>query len=60
MVTRIMRYAQIVDVLGKYGFGIGLEKIFPGRARFRLPKPGFPTPVKLRCLHGLRTDAACS
>ena len=40
MVTRIMRYAQIVDVLGKYGFSIGLEKIFPGRARFRLPKPG--------------------
>jgi len=40
MVTRIMRYAQIVDVLGKYGFSIGLEKIFPGRARFRLPKRG--------------------
>jgi ubiquinone biosynthesis protein len=40
MVTGIMRYAQIVDVLGKYGFGIGLEKIFPGRARFRLPTPG--------------------
>jgi ubiquinone biosynthesis protein len=40
MVTRIRRYAQIVDVLGKYGFGIGLEKLFPGRARFRLPTPG--------------------
>lgn len=40
MVTRIMRYAQIADVMGKYGLGIGLEKIFPGRARFRLPKPG--------------------
>ncbi|MGD1005123.1 MAG: AarF/ABC1/UbiB kinase family protein [Methanoregulaceae archaeon] len=39
MVTRIRRYAQIVDVLGKYGFGIGLEKMFPGRARFRLPTP---------------------
>jgi ubiquinone biosynthesis protein len=40
MASGIMRYAQIVDVLGKYGFGIGLEKIFPGRARFRLPTPG--------------------
>jgi ubiquinone biosynthesis protein len=40
MVTRIMRYAQIVDVLGKYGFSIGLEKLFPGRARFRLPTKG--------------------
>jgi len=40
MVTRIVRYAQIVDVLSKYGLGIGLEKIFPGRARFRLPQTG--------------------
>lgn len=40
MASGIMRYAQIVDVLGKYGFGIGLEKIFPGRARFRLPTRG--------------------
>jgi len=46
MVTRIMRYAQIVDVLSKYGLGIGLEKIFPGRARFRLPRPGLPRPGK--------------
>jgi len=36
MVTRIRRYAQIVDVLGKYGFSIGLEKLFPGRAGFRV------------------------
>jgi ubiquinone biosynthesis protein len=43
MVTRIMRYAQIVDVLGKYGFSIGLEKLFPGRARFRLPTKGKTT-----------------
>ena len=35
MVTRIMRYAQIADVLGKHGLGIGLERIFPTRARFR-------------------------
>lgn len=40
MVTRIGRYAQIVDVLGKYGFSIGLETLFPGRARFRLPTGG--------------------
>jgi ubiquinone biosynthesis protein len=40
MVTRIRRYAQIVDVLSQYGFGIGLEKIFPGKARFRLPTTG--------------------
>ncbi|WP_292370841.1 ABC1 kinase family protein [Methanoregula sp. UBA64] len=37
MVTRIRRYAQIIDVLTKYGFGIALEKAFPGRTRFRLP-----------------------
>jgi ubiquinone biosynthesis protein len=42
MVSRIRRYAQIVDVLGKYGFGIALEKVFPGRARFRIPTPGGP------------------
>jgi ubiquinone biosynthesis protein len=40
MVTRIRRYAQIVDVLSQYGFGIGLEKMFPGKARFRLPTTG--------------------
>ncbi|MFA4877589.1 MAG: AarF/ABC1/UbiB kinase family protein [Methanoregula sp.] len=40
MVTRIRRYAQIIDVLGNYGFSIGLEKMFPGRAGFRLPTPG--------------------
>ena len=31
---------SIVDVLSKYGLGIGLEKLFPGRARFRLPTSG--------------------
>lgn len=40
MVTRIGRYAQILDVLSKYGFGLGLERIFPGRAFFRLPIKG--------------------
>ncbi len=37
MVTRIRRYAQIIDILWKYGFGIALEKAFPGKTRFRLP-----------------------
>jgi len=37
MVSRLRRYAQIIDVLGQYGFRIGLERMFPGRARFRLP-----------------------
>ena len=39
MVSSIRRYAQILDVLGQYGLGIGLERLFPGRARFRLPTP---------------------
>jgi ubiquinone biosynthesis protein len=37
MVSSIRRYAQIFDVLGQYGLGIGLERLFPGKARFRLP-----------------------
>ena len=37
MVTRIRRYAQIIDILWKHGFGIALEKAFPGKTRFRLP-----------------------
>ena len=40
MVTRIGRYAQILDVLSKYGFGLGLERIFPGKAFFRLSTHG--------------------
>ncbi|MFA5348327.1 MAG: AarF/ABC1/UbiB kinase family protein [Methanoregula sp.] len=40
MVTRIRRYAQIVDVLSKYGFGLGLERLFPGKAWLRLPIKG--------------------
>ena len=40
MINRIRRYAQIADVLGQYGFSIGIEKLFPGRARFRLPSSG--------------------
>ena len=37
MVTRIVRYAQIVDILSKYGFGIGLEKLFPGAGTVQAP-----------------------
>lgn len=42
MVTRIRRYAQIVDVLSQYGFGIGIERLFPGKTKFRLPSTGKP------------------
>ena len=42
MVNRIRRYAQIMDVLSKYGFSIGLERLFPSRASLRLPVPGKP------------------
>ena len=45
MVSSIRRYAQIIDVLGQYGFGIGLERLFPTRARFRLPTPKKPGKV---------------
>ena len=38
MVTRFVRYGQIVDVLVKYGFGIFLKEIFPGIRRFRLSR----------------------
>ena len=37
MVSSIRRYAQIIDVLGQYGFGIVLERLFPGKARLRHP-----------------------
>ncbi|MDD1719273.1 MAG: AarF/ABC1/UbiB kinase family protein [Methanoregulaceae archaeon] len=37
MVTRFRRYAQIADVLVKYGFGIVVSEIFPGIHRFRIP-----------------------
>ena len=40
MVSSIRRYAQIIDVLGKYGFGIALERMFPGKPRFRIPTAG--------------------
>ncbi|HOX35493.1 MAG TPA: AarF/ABC1/UbiB kinase family protein [Methanoregulaceae archaeon] len=40
MVSSIRRTAQIIDILSKYGFGIALEGMFPGKQRFRLPTPG--------------------
>ncbi|MEN6443969.1 MAG: AarF/ABC1/UbiB kinase family protein [Methanoregula sp.] len=35
MVTQIQRFSQIVKILSKYGFGIVLEKLFPGQFRVR-------------------------
>ena len=43
MVTRIVRYAQIADILSKYGLSIGLEKIFPGRLKISIPGSGKPS-----------------
>ena len=37
MVTQIQRFSQIVEILSKYGFGIALEKLFPGPSRVRFP-----------------------
>ena len=42
MVSSIRRTAQILDILSKYGFGIALERMFPGKPRFRLPTAGGP------------------
>ncbi len=36
MVTKFRRYWQIADVLFKYGFGIAVQRLFPGVIRFRL------------------------
>ncbi len=40
MVTQIQRFSQIVEILGKYGFGLVLEKLFPGQSRVRFPIHG--------------------
>jgi ubiquinone biosynthesis protein len=40
VVTQLQRSSQIVEIMGKYGFGIALEKLFPGHSRVRLPVPG--------------------
>ena len=45
MVTQLQRFSQIVEILGKYGFGIASEKLFPGHTRVRLPfQKDFPEP----------------
>ncbi|MDD4136745.1 MAG: AarF/ABC1/UbiB kinase family protein [Methanoregula sp.] len=43
MVTRLVRYAQIADILSKYGLSIGLEKMFPGRMKLKIPGSGKPS-----------------
>jgi len=35
MITRFRRYGQIADVLFKYGFGIVIQRLFPGVHKFR-------------------------
>jgi ubiquinone biosynthesis protein len=40
VVTQIQRFSQIVEILGKYGFGIALERLFPGQSRVRFPFHG--------------------
>ena len=42
MVTRLRRFSQIAEILGKYGFGIALEELFPGQFRLRMPIPRGP------------------
>ena len=46
MVTQIQRFSRILEILGKYGFGIALGKLFPEQAgvRFRVPG-GSPEPA---------------
>ncbi|MCK9579658.1 MAG: AarF/ABC1/UbiB kinase family protein [Methanoregula sp.] len=45
MVLQIQRFSQIVEILGKYGFGIALEELFPEQFRVRFPfHKGTPEP----------------
>jgi len=45
VVTQIQRFSQIVEILGKYGFGIVLEKVFPDHSRGGYPiNGGSPEP----------------
>jgi ubiquinone biosynthesis protein len=42
---QIQRFSQIVEILGKYGFGIALEELFPEQFRVRFPfHKGTPEP----------------
>jgi ubiquinone biosynthesis protein len=38
--TQIQRFSKIVEILGKYGFGIALEELFPEHSRKRFPVHG--------------------
>ncbi|MCU0632108.1 MAG: AarF/UbiB family protein [Methanolinea sp.] len=38
MVTKFRRYWQIADILFKYGFGIVVQRLFPGVHKFRLSR----------------------
>jgi len=40
VVTQIRRFSQIVEVLGKYGFGIALARLFPEEPGARFPRRG--------------------
>jgi len=37
VVTQLQRFSRIVEILGKYGFGIASDQLFPGHTRVRLP-----------------------
>jgi ubiquinone biosynthesis protein len=37
LVTQIQRFSQIIEILGKYGFGIALAQLFPKQFRIRFP-----------------------
>lgn len=37
MVTQIQRFSQIIEILGKHGFDIALDTLFPPRPRVRFP-----------------------
>jgi ubiquinone biosynthesis protein len=40
VVTQLQRFSQIIEILGRYGFGIAVEELFPGQQGIRLPLPG--------------------
>jgi ubiquinone biosynthesis protein len=40
VVTQIQRFSHILEILGKYGFGVALEKLFPIHSRMRFSRPG--------------------
>jgi ubiquinone biosynthesis protein len=44
VVTQLQRFSRIVEILGKYGFDIAVEQLFPGHRGIRLPARG-GTPV---------------